>query len=42
IAAKWRVDKEFSPNMGEKTKEKLYRGWKKAVSRSLKWEEKEE
>jgi glycerol kinase len=42
IAQKWKVDKEFSPNMNEKTKEKLYKGWKKAVSRSLNWEEKEE
>jgi len=42
IAQKWKVDKEFSPNMDEKTKEKLYKGWKKAVSRSLKWEEKED
>lgn len=42
IAQKWKADKEFSPNMDEKTKEKLYKGWKKAVSRSLNWEEKEE
>jgi glycerol kinase len=42
IAQKWKVDKEFSPNMDEKTKETLYKGWKKAVSRSLNWEEKEE
>jgi len=41
IAAKWKVDKEFSPNMDEKLKEKLYSGWKKAVNRSLDWEEKE-
>lgn len=41
IAQKWKVDREFSPNMNEKTKEKLYKGWKKAVSRSLNWEEKE-
>jgi len=40
IAQKWKVDKEFSPNMDEKIKEKLYKGWKKAVSRSLNWEEK--
>ena len=40
IAQKWKVDKEFSPNMDEKIKEKLYKGWKKAVSRSLSWEEK--
>jgi len=41
IAQKWKVDKEFSPNMDEKTKEKLYKGWKKAVSRSLNWEKNE-
>jgi len=28
--------------MDEKTKEILYKGWKKAVNRSLKWEEKED
>jgi glycerol kinase len=42
IAKNWKVDREFSPNMDEKTKEKLYKGWKKAVSRSLNWEEKED
>jgi len=42
IAQKWKVDKEFKPNMDEKIKERLYKGWKKAVSRSLKWEEKED
>ena len=41
IAAKWKVDKEFSPKMDKKIKESLYKSWKKAVSRSLKWEEKE-
>ncbi|MBA7592606.1 Glycerol kinase [subsurface metagenome] len=42
IAQKWKVDKEFKPNMDEKIKERLYKGWKKAVSRSLNWEEKED
>jgi len=28
--------------MDEKIKESLYKGWKKAVNRSLNWEEKEE
>lgn len=42
IAQKWKVDREFSPNMDEKIKVKLYKGWKKAVNRSLNWEEKEE
>ena len=40
IASKWKADREFIPNMDEKIKEKLYKGWKKAVSRSLSWEEK--
>jgi len=38
IAQKWKVDKEFSSNMDEKIKENLYKGWKKAVNRSLNWE----
>lgn len=41
IASKWKADREFIPNMDEKIKEKLYKGWKKAISRSLSWEEKE-
>lgn len=36
IALKWKIDKEFFPNIDKKTKENLYKGWKKAVSRSLK------
>jgi len=40
IASKWKADREFIPNMDEKIKERLYSGWKKAVSRSLSWEEK--
>jgi len=39
IGQKWKVDREFSPNMDEKVKERLYKGWKKAVSRSLNWED---
>jgi glycerol kinase len=40
IASKWKVDQEFSPTMDENIKERLYKGWGKAVSRSLSWEEK--
>ena len=40
ISQKWKVDRDFSPNMDEKIKERLYKGWKKAVSRSLNWAEK--
>jgi len=42
IASKWKIDREFIPKMDKKLSENLYKGWKKAVSRSLKWEEKEE
>ncbi|QUH21314.1 glycerol kinase GlpK [Alkaliphilus sp. B6464] len=38
IANKWNVDTVFSPTMENAKKEKLYKGWKRAVSRALKWE----
>ncbi len=41
IAKKWAVDRTFEANMEEENKEKLYKGWKKAVGRSMKWEETE-
>lgn len=42
IANKWNVDTVFSPTMENAKKEKLYKGWKRAVSRALKWELEEE
>ncbi len=33
----WRPDGLFSPAMDEKTREGLYRGWKKAVGRAMNW-----
>jgi len=39
IAKNWAVEKVFNPDMDESKKEEKYKGWKKAVSRSLKWEE---
>lgn len=39
ISAKWNVDRVFNPEMDEEYKEKVYKGWKKAVGRSLSWEE---
>lgn len=39
IKGKWILDQEFVPQMPEEEKEKKYRGWKKAVSRSREWEE---
>lgn len=42
IKNKWDVDKEFSPKMMSETKDKLYRGWKKAVSRAIEWAKEDE
>ncbi len=42
IANKWNVDTVFSPTMENAKKEKLYKGWKRAVTRALKWELEEE
>lgn len=39
ISQKWKENREFSPSMDEEIKEKLYKGWKKAVERALNWEE---
>ncbi len=35
------IDKTFKPKMEEKKREILYRGWKKAVKRSMKWVDEE-
>ena len=39
ITQKWSEDKTFKSEMEEEKKIKLYKGWKKAVERSLRWEE---
>jgi len=39
IAEKWAVSQAYIPNLSEEKKEKLYRGWKKAVKRAGAWEE---
>jgi glycerol kinase len=36
------VDKVFNPQMDDATRKKLYKGWKKAVSRAMDWEDHEE
>ena len=38
ITSKWKVQKEFTPNMDENKRTKLYKGWKRAVSRAIQWE----
>jgi glycerol kinase len=39
IAAKLAVDRSFKPEMDAPTREKHYKGWKRAVERAMKWEE---
>jgi glycerol kinase len=39
ISAMWKVDRVFDPEMDVSQREELYRGWKKAVERSLRWAE---
>ncbi len=37
VASNWALDREFTPNMDAEKREKLVKGWTKAVERSLKW-----
>jgi glycerol kinase len=37
LRANWAVDHTWNPNMDEKTRDGLYRSWKKAVTRSFDW-----
>ena len=39
LRANWGKDKEWDPQMGEAEREKLYKGWKKAVTRTFDWVE---
>lgn len=39
LRANWGKDKEWDPKMDAATREKLYRGWKKAVTRTFDWVE---
>ncbi len=38
VRRNWKLDREFAPQKDKATSERLYSGWKKAVSRSLDWE----
>ena len=42
IKNSWVMDKEFSSNMDDDKRVKLYKGWKKAVKRSLDWAKEDE
>lgn len=39
ITKHWEAEARFAPTMSQDTRERLYRGWKKAVSRALRWED---
>ena len=39
IEVRWKPERRFEPQMDEDRREKLFRGWKKAVQRTLDWEE---
>jgi glycerol kinase len=39
VARNWALDREFRPAMARSERDRLYAGWKKAVGRSLDWEE---
>src|SRR5438445_518169 len=39
LRANWAVDRTWKPHLAEKEREKLYRQWKKAVTRSFDWME---
>jgi glycerol kinase len=39
VRRNWALDREFGPSMAATTRERLYAGWKKAVGRSLNWED---
>jgi glycerol kinase len=33
----WQIDKRWEPLMGEQERERLFAGWKKAVTRTFDW-----
>jgi glycerol kinase len=37
LAGRWRQEAAFQPRMDEQRRESLYRGWRRAVERSLGW-----
>ena len=39
VAEHWAIDRTFEPSMSADEREKLYAGWKRAVERSMHWEQ---
>ena len=42
IKNSWLIDREFTSNMDDTKRNRLYRGWRKAVKRSLDWAKEDE
>ncbi len=40
LQEKWLLDQAFEPEMDDQKRKKLYKGWKKAVERTMDWEDK--
>jgi glycerol kinase len=38
VKRNWALDRRFEPGMEDASREKLYKGWKRAVQRALQWE----
>jgi glycerol kinase len=39
ITERWSIDRQYSPKLDEVERVKSYKGWKKAVTRSMEWED---
>jgi glycerol kinase len=39
VTRNWALDREFAPQMGAAERDRLYAGWRKAVTRALAWED---
>ena len=39
LASHWALDREFPPAMPVDQRDRLYAGWKKAISRAREWED---
>lgn len=39
ISKNWAIDRTFKPSMSASDSKKLYKGWQKAVERTMKWED---
>jgi len=42
VSRNWSLDREFRPAMPEEERGRRFRGWQKAVARSLAWAEADE